>query len=80
VASTKNGLPFVPHAADGHLPLLHRFQQRGLRLGRRAVDFVGQDDVREQRPQEPNSRAPVLRFSSITSVPVMSAGIRSGVN
>ena len=27
-----------------------------------------------------NSRPPVLRFSSITSVPVMSAGIRSGVN
>ena len=26
------------------------------------------------------SRAPVLRFSSITSVPVMSAGMRSGVN
>ena len=27
-----------------------------------------------------NSRAPVLRFSTITSVPVMSAGVRSGVN
>jgi len=27
-----------------------------------------------------NSRSPVLRFSSMTSVPVMSAGIRSGVN
>ena len=35
----------VPHAADRDLPLLHRFQQRGLRLGRRAVDFVGQDHV-----------------------------------
>ena len=39
-------------AADGDLPLLHRFQQGGLRLGRRAVDFVGQDDVGEERPFE----------------------------
>jgi hypothetical protein len=30
---------------------LHRFQQRGLRLGRRAVDFVGEHDVREDRPR-----------------------------
>ena len=29
--------------------LLHRLEQRGLGLGRRAVDFVGQDDVREDR-------------------------------
>ena len=34
-------------SADGHLPFLHGFEQCGLRLGRRAVDFVGQDDVRE---------------------------------
>ena len=40
----------MPHAAHGHLPLLHGFQKRGLRFGRRAVDFVGQDDVGEQRP------------------------------
>ena len=30
--------------------LLHRFEQRGLRLRRRAVDFVRQHDVREDRP------------------------------
>ncbi len=30
--------------------LLHRLQQRGLRLGRRAVDLVGQDHVGEDRP------------------------------
>ncbi len=42
----------VAHAAHGDLPLLHRFQQRGLRLGRRAVDFVGQDHVGEQRALE----------------------------
>ena len=44
----------VPDAADRDLPLLHRFQQRRLRLRRRAVDFVGQDHVRKNRPrQEP---------------------------
>ena len=30
--------------------LLHRFQEGGLRLGRRAVDLVGQDHVGEDRP------------------------------
>ena len=45
----------MPDAADRHLPLLHRFEQGGLRLGRRAVDFVGQDHVRKDRPrQEPH--------------------------
>ena len=35
--------------ADGHLPLLHRLQQRALHLRRGAVDLVGQDQVREDR-------------------------------
>ena len=39
----------VPLAADGDLPLLHRLEQRGLGLGRGAVDLVGQDDVGEDR-------------------------------
>ena len=30
-------------AADGDLPLAHRFEQRRLHFGRRAVDFVGED-------------------------------------
>ena len=42
----------VADAADGDLPLLHGFEQGGLGLGRRAVDFVGQDHVGEQRPFE----------------------------
>ena len=42
----------MPLAADGHLPLLHRLEQGGLRLGRRAVDLVGQDDVGEDRPPQ----------------------------
>jgi hypothetical protein len=41
--------------------LLHRFEQRRLRLGRRAVDLVGQDDLREDRPgHEPERPVPVL--------------------
>ena len=36
--------------ADGDRLLLHRLQQRRLRLGRRAVDLVGQHDVGEDRP------------------------------
>ena len=31
-------------------PLLHGLQQRGLGLGRGAVDFVGQQDIGEDRP------------------------------
>ncbi len=37
----------ISHAADRHLILLHRFEQGRLRLGRGAVDLVGQDDVGE---------------------------------
>ena len=42
----------MPLAADGDLLLLHRFEQRGLRLGRRAVDLVGQDHVGEHRARQ----------------------------
>ena len=37
-------------AINGHHPFLHRLQQGGLRLGRRAVDFVGQQERGEDRP------------------------------
>ena len=36
-------------ALDRHLPLLHRLEQRGLGLRRRAVDLVGEQQVREDR-------------------------------
>ena len=42
----------VEHERDalyGDLALLHRLEERGLRLGRRAVDLVGQQQAREQR-------------------------------
>src|SRR3990170_1431103 len=35
---------------EGRLPLLHRLEERGLRLRRRAVDLVREQDVREHRP------------------------------
>ena len=38
-------------AVDGRLPLLHRLEQRGLRARRRAVDFVDEHDVVEDRPR-----------------------------
>ena len=36
-------------AVDGDGALLHGFEQRGLRLGGRAVDFVGQQEGGEER-------------------------------
>src|SRR2546423_7757020 len=40
---------------DRHLPLLHRLEQRRLRLGRRPVDFVREEDLREDgsRDEDP---------------------------
>ena len=62
--------------------LLHRLEQGRLRLRRGAVDFVGEHQVGEDRPvQEVEDCARRLPWSSSrTSVPVMSLGIRSGVN
>ena len=37
-------------AIDRDLPLLHRFEERALRLGRRAVDLVRKEHVREDGP------------------------------
>ena len=51
VARTKNGsgkrIDVAAHRAG---VLLHGLKQGGLRLGRSAVDFVGEDDVAEDRP------------------------------
>ena len=46
---TMGGTRTVPRLAHRHLPLLHRFQQGRLRLGRGAIDLVGQHDVGEDR-------------------------------
>jgi hypothetical protein len=39
-----------------HLLLLHRLEQRRLRLGGRAVDLVAEDDVGEDRPLAQHER------------------------
>jgi hypothetical protein len=39
----------VADRADGDRLLLHRFEQRSLRLGRGAVDLVSQDQIGEDR-------------------------------
>ena len=68
----------VAHAVHRHLALLHRFEERGLRLRRGAVDLVGQDaPARRAGPAGTRSRS--SRMSS-TDVPVTSVGMRSGVN
>ena len=41
---------FVRRVADRDLPLLHRFEQRRLHFRRRAIDLIGQNQVRENRP------------------------------
>ena len=40
------------------VPLLHRLQERGLGLGGRPVDLVGEDDVGEQGPGDEGELAP----------------------
>ena len=74
-------LQLVDRAGRGDRAFLHRFEQGRLRLRRGAVDFVGQQELGEDRPR------PELEFVAARSalvvmirVPMMSAGIRSGVN
>ena len=52
VARTKNGsLERVALPRDGDRVLGHRLEQRALRLGRGAVNLVGQDELTEDRPR-----------------------------
>jgi hypothetical protein len=44
-------LELIRVALDGHLPLLHRLEQRSLCLRRRAVDLVAEQQVGEDRPR-----------------------------
>ena len=46
----KGSVERVGRVADRDLPLLHRFEQRALHLGRCAVDLVGEHEVGEDRP------------------------------
>ena len=46
--------------ADRHIPFLHRLQQGGLRFGRGAVDFIGQQDVCEDGAFDKPESAPAM--------------------
>ena len=48
-------------ALNGDAMLLHRLEQRRLRLRRRAVDFVGEQDVAEDRPGREHHLPPAGR-------------------
>ena len=48
----------IGRAASGHVVFLHRLEQGGLGLGRRPVDFVRQDHVREQRTGQEDELPP----------------------
>ena len=69
-------------AAGGDLVFLHGLEEGGLGLGRRAVDLVGEEHVGEDGALDEREDAalPVSGSSWMTSVPVMSEGMRSGVN
>ncbi len=61
VAITRNGVRHeVRLAGDRHLVLLHHLEQRALHLGRRAVDLVGEQQVREHRPERRGEVAGLL--------------------
>ena len=71
----------VPLAGNGDVMLLHGLQQRRLGLGAGAVDLVGHQQLGEDRPLDEAEAAPAGRPpSSSTSAPMMSEGMRSGVN
>ncbi len=67
---------------DGDLSLLHRFQQSAACVlgGVRLISSARMICEKMGPRMKTSLRLPVLRFSSMISVPVMSAGIKSGVN
>ncbi len=64
---------------DGDLRLVHRFEKRGLSLGRGAIDFVGDDNICEDGP---GLEFEALRGRVISLTPITSLGqhVRSELN
>ena len=58
----------------GDAMLLHRFEQRRLRLRRRAVDFVGEHDVREDRARREHHLPPPGRRIFVDDVGARDVG------
>ena len=74
----KRSAELVGLAVDRDRALLHRLEQGRLGLGRRAVDLVGQQQLAEDRPAGQREAAMVWKLNRLA--PMMSPGIRSGVN
>ncbi len=69
MARTKNGrIERERAAAGGDLIFLHRLEKGGLGFGRRAVDFVGEDDVCEDGAfdeAEPSAPPVAILFQNV---------------
>ena len=59
-------MPHWENAANA--TFLHRFEERGLRLRRSAVDFIGQNEIREERSRLENATA--LSISGIRPITI----------
>ena len=66
-------------ATDSDLALLHRFQKGCLNLGRRTVNFIGQNDVGKDWVRIETERAAIVGLG-VNLGAVTSDGKRSGVN
>ena len=67
---------FVPPPGDRYLAFLRRFEERGLRFRRRSVDFVGENDVREDRARRERKRARSGRRVFLENVETQNIGRR----
>ncbi len=82
VARTKNGCSSGYVRPGGRdVVLLHGFEQRGLRFRRRPVDFVGEDDLCEDRPfHEPQRSVSALLVQYLGSRDIRGHQIRRELN
>src|SRR6185437_11822768 len=73
---------FVMIAAHGAGTLLHGFEERGLRLGRRTVDFIRQQNVGEQRTahESPGAMAMFVFFNDVGTGDVGGHQVRGELN
>ena len=67
---------FVPPPGDRYLAFLRRFEERGLRFRRRSVDFVGENDVREDRARRERKGARPGRRVFLENVEAQNIGGR----
>src|SRR5262249_10998418 len=74
----KRALEGIGAAGRRDVVLLHRLEQRSLRLRRRAVDLVRENDLREDRPfDEPQAASPLFFIQDLRARDVRRHQIRS---